>query len=134
MGLWVGSHRLFYLSIDRPAPFLLIAQSVVGLFRAAGGLVLLSGGKLGPQISCRSCRLNTDPRAGPPMTLGKAQTWRRHIVAGKPGSPVASRHGAEPPSAGSDQSSYLIRGCTPAAISAARCSSLIKRSIASIAC
>jgi hypothetical protein len=46
----VGSHRLFYLSIDRPAPFLLIAQSVVGLFRSAGGLVLLSGGKLGPQI------------------------------------------------------------------------------------
>jgi hypothetical protein len=54
MGLWVGSHRLFYLSIDRPAPFLLIAQSVVGLFRSAGGLVLLSGGKLGPQISCRT--------------------------------------------------------------------------------
>ena len=50
----MGSHRLFYLSIDRPAPFLLIAQSVVGLFRSAAGLVLLSGGKLGPQISCRS--------------------------------------------------------------------------------
>jgi hypothetical protein len=27
---------------------------VVGLFRSAAGLVLLSGGKLGPQISCRS--------------------------------------------------------------------------------
>jgi hypothetical protein len=27
---------------------------VVGQFRTAGGLVLLSGGKLGPQISCRS--------------------------------------------------------------------------------
>jgi hypothetical protein len=68
----VGSHRLSYLSIDRPAPFLLIAQSVVGLFRSAGGLVLLSGGKLGPQISCRSSPLNTGhPRAGPPMTLGK---------------------------------------------------------------
>jgi hypothetical protein len=49
-GLWVSNHRLFYLSIDRPAPFLLIAQSVVGLFCSAGSLVLLSGGKLGPQI------------------------------------------------------------------------------------
>ena len=38
------------------------------------------------------------------------------------------------PSAGADQSSYLIRGCTPAAVSAARCSSVIARSITSIAC
>jgi hypothetical protein len=51
-----GRYKLFYLPIDRPALFLLIAQSVVGLFRSAGGLVLLSGGKLGPQISCRSSR------------------------------------------------------------------------------
>jgi hypothetical protein len=29
---------------------LLVLQESVGLFRSAGGLVLLSGGKLGPQI------------------------------------------------------------------------------------
>jgi hypothetical protein len=75
----VGSHRLFYLSIDRPAPFLLIAQSVVGLFRSAGGLVLLSGGKLGPQISRRSCPLNT----GHPRAAGDL-AWQ-HVPAGRRG-------------------------------------------------
>jgi hypothetical protein len=45
------------LSFDRLTPtVLLVVQESVGLFRSAGGLVLLSGGKLGPQISCRSCR------------------------------------------------------------------------------
>ena len=70
----MGSHRLSYLSIDRPAPFLLIAQSVVGLFRSAGGLVLLSGGKLGPQISCRS---EGDKRPGRMVVTERLQPANR---------------------------------------------------------
>ena len=73
----MGSHRLSYLSIDRPAPFLLIAQSVVGLFRSAGGLVLLSGGKLGPQIF-------------PPLVLRTIRSQRRRGDRVKPKSPAGA--------------------------------------------
>jgi hypothetical protein len=46
------------LPFDRLTPtVLLVLQESVGLFRSAGGLVLLSGGKLGPQISRRSCHV-----------------------------------------------------------------------------
>jgi hypothetical protein len=47
---WAGQ-KLCILSFDRLTPtVLLVLQESVGLFRSAGGLVLLSGGKLGPQI------------------------------------------------------------------------------------
>jgi len=70
----------------------------VGQFCSADSLVLLGGGKLGPQISRRSHKpdhwartLMANPRnpAGPPMTLGNM----RHLgVQGW--SPIASTHRA----------------------------------------
>jgi hypothetical protein len=47
---WAGQ-KLCVLSFDRLTPVVLpVLQASVGQFRSAGGLVLLSGRKLGPQI------------------------------------------------------------------------------------
>jgi hypothetical protein len=47
----MGGAKCAKLSFDRLTPAILpVVRGLVGQFRSAGGLVLLSGGKLGPQI------------------------------------------------------------------------------------